>query len=132
MARNREPDPRTPMQITPRVVAPRRALHDAVRHALRSRPRWLHSAALVAGFAGVIPLASGATFPHVLPLASLYPAGGGDGTRGFVLTGIAAIDESGGSLSAAGDVNGDGIDDLIVGARFADPGGDTNAGESYV
>jgi hypothetical protein len=35
-------------------------------------------------------------------------------------------------LSTAGDVNGDGLDDLIVGARHADPNGKLNAGKSYV
>ncbi len=33
--------------------------------------------------------------------------------------------------SSAGDVNGDGYDDLIVGAPFGDDGG-SNAGEAYV
>ena len=42
----------------------------------------------------------------IMPLASLYPPGGGDGSRGFVLTGIDASDESGRSVSAAGDVRG--------------------------
>ena len=38
------------------------------------------------------------------------------------------------SVSSAGDVNGDGFDDLIIGAQFADAAGDakSNAGESYV
>src|SRR4029077_20360908 len=71
-------------------------------------------------------------FPPVLPLATLWPAGGGDGTHGFVLAGIDAEDYSGTSVSAAGDLNGDGIDDLIVGAPGADPGGHAFAGESYV
>ena len=54
------------------------------------------------------------------------------GTNGFTLTGIDAGDESGRSVSSAGDVNGDGYDDLIIGARFADPNGDSEAGETYV
>jgi hypothetical protein len=37
-------------------------------------------------------------------------------TRGFVINGEVANDRSGYSVSSAGDVNGDGLDDLIVGA----------------
>ena len=55
-----------------------------------------------------------------------------DGTNGFIVNGIDADDQSGSSLGAAGDVNGDGIDDIIVGAPFSDPGGVSSAGESYV
>jgi Ca2+-binding RTX toxin-like protein len=54
-----------------------------------------------------------------------------DGTNGFRLSGVAAYDWSGYSVSAAGDVNGDGFDDLIVGARDADPNG-SYSGASYV
>ncbi len=54
-----------------------------------------------------------------------------DGSNGFILTGIDRDDNSGVSVSSAGDVNGDGYDDLIIGAREADPNGD-NSGESYV
>ncbi|MHC0061785.1 Ig-like domain-containing protein [Nostoc sp. UIC 10890] len=55
-----------------------------------------------------------------------------NGSNGFVINGIDAYDRSGFSVSNAGDINGDGIDDLIIGARFASPNGNNNAGESYV
>ncbi|MGJ5630251.1 hypothetical protein [Nostoc sp. CALU 1950] len=55
-----------------------------------------------------------------------------DGSNGFVVNGIAVYDNSGYSVSSAGDVNGDGFDDLIIGARYAYPNGQYNAGESYV
>jgi len=68
---------------------------------------------------------SNAGFTPVLQLASL------DGTSGFRLDGVAMGDQSGAAVSAAGDVNGDGFDDLVIGANFADQN-DTNSGSSYV
>ena len=55
-----------------------------------------------------------------------------DVTNGFILTGIGQNDNSGRSVSSAGDVNGDGYDDLIIGANGGDPNGRNNAGETYV
>ena len=66
------------------------------------------------------------TLPAVINLADL------DGTNGFRLDGIDVFDFSGTSVSSAGDVNGDGFDDVIIGASRADPNGNNVAGESYV
>jgi Ca2+-binding RTX toxin-like protein len=65
-------------------------------------------------------------FPANIDLSSL------DGTTGFKLSGTAANDDSGMSVASAGDVNGDGFADLIVGAGFADANGVPNSGASYV
>ncbi|MFN6476721.1 hypothetical protein [Nostoc sp. DedQUE07] len=55
-----------------------------------------------------------------------------NGNNGFIINGIAANDFSGKSVSNAGDINNDGIDDLIIGAPYANPNGIRNAGQSYV
>ncbi len=54
-----------------------------------------------------------------------------NGFNGFVLNGVGGGDNSGASVSSAGDVNGDGVDDVIIGASNADPNGSAS-GESYV
>jgi len=43
------------------------------------------------------------------------------GTGGFVINGVSVSDDSGSSVSDAGDINGDGLADLIVGAPDHDP-----------
>jgi hypothetical protein len=54
------------------------------------------------------------------------------GHGGFVVNGLAAGDNSGSSVASAGDVDGDGLADLIVGAPGSDPAAGSNAGRSYV
>ncbi|MCA4917827.1 MAG: FG-GAP repeat protein [Roseomonas sp.] len=56
------------------------------------------------------------------------------GTGGFVIYGQDKYDRSGYSVASAGDINGDGFADLIIGAYLGDAAGNakTNAGESYV
>lgn len=61
-----------------------------------------------------------------LSLASL------DGANGFRIEGAAANDAFGYAVSAAGDLNGDGFGDLVIGAPQADPSGRDWAGSAYV
>ncbi|WP_137158270.1 FG-GAP repeat protein [Rhizobium sp. FKL33] len=52
-------------------------------------------------------------------------------SHGFIIKGDTVGDQAGWSVSSAGDVNGDGFGDMIVGAPYGDDGGDS-AGEAYV
>jgi hypothetical protein len=65
--------------------------------------------------------------PATIDLANL-------GAAGITILGAEARDYSGISVSVAGDVNGDGFDDLIIGASGADAAGNAKytAGDSYV
>ena len=54
-----------------------------------------------------------------------------DGSKGYFAVGAEVGDKAGYSVSSAGDVNGDGYDDLVVGALYEDTGG-LSAGASYV
>ena len=54
-----------------------------------------------------------------------FPIGSLNGSNGFTITGIGSLDWSGYSVSDAGDVNGDGIDDMLVGAPYAGLYGET-------
>jgi glycosylphosphatidylinositol phospholipase D len=105
----------------------RRNLARAIRRELHCRG--------IAGRAGAGVLAAGlawASPPAALAFEPVFELGALDGSNGFVLNGIAISDSSGVSVSGVGDVNGDGIDDLLVGAHYADPDGRALAGESYV
>src|SRR5215471_12311103 len=64
-------------------------------------------------------------FGSVVSVASL------NGSNGFQINGETEGDQAGYSVASAGDLNGDGFDDLIIGARFADPGG-VFTGATYV
>ncbi len=76
--------------------------------------------------ASYVVFGKGSGFDAILDLSAL------NGHNGFKISGEVAADHSGRSVSDAGDVNGDGFDDVIVGAYNADPHGDSYAGESYV
>ncbi|MBF0421028.1 MAG: FG-GAP repeat protein, partial [Magnetococcales bacterium] len=64
-------------------------------------------------------------FAPILALSTL------NGTNGFRMNGEAPYDRSGFSVSSAGDVNGDGFADVIIGAGEANPAGN-NSGASYI
>ena len=54
------------------------------------------------------------------------------GIGGFVLDGEAEYDYAGRNVGGAGDINGDGLADLVVAAHFADPSDLRSAGRTYV
>jgi hypothetical protein len=81
----------------------------------------------VGNFTGAAYVVFGAnTFSDSLNVADL------NGSNGFKIAGIDFADRSGRAVSGGVDVNGDGLDDILVGARYGDPGGNYDAGESYV
>ena len=51
------------------------------------------------------------------PLQSSFDLSSLDGSNDFVVNGIHSGDNVGVSVSGAGDINGDGFDDLIIGAH---------------
>ena len=65
---------------------------------------------------------------NLIALANLTPA------TGFRFDGGASFDYSGWSVSGAGDVNGDGFADLLIGAPYADPnsGATMDEGAAYI
>ena len=89
---------------------------------------------------------NGDGYDDVIVGAQYNNDGGGDAGKAYVYLGSAAglsttaqwtaigavlYDRFGASVSSTGDVNGDGYDDVIVGAPYSDDGG-SNAGKAYV
>ncbi len=103
---------------------PRWALEPAVRRFLRDRPRSFLARLLGdRGFAlaAVVSLAAAGTAGAEPPVELSDVAAG---TGGFVINGIDPGDGSGFSVSGAGDVDGDGLADVIVGAYWVKGRGD--------
>jgi hypothetical protein len=70
-------------------------------------------------------------FGHTQAASGVFGLGVLDGRNGFVVHGLAAGDNLGVAVSSAGDFNGDGFDDVLLGA-LADPNARAGAGSSYV
>ncbi|HFE44130.1 MAG TPA: hypothetical protein ENJ18_01370, partial [Nannocystis exedens] len=73
---------------------------------------------------------SGRSYIIYGPLSESIALGKND-SYGLSIDGEAELDFSGHALAGGGDINGDGLDDVIIGAYGADPNGD-NSGRAYV
>ncbi len=102
------------------------AIGDSMRAAMpRSSRLAIFALAALASTALSAP-AQASVLAAVVPLSSLNIS------TGVRLDGVAASDISGRSVANAGDANGDGFADVIIGAYFADPNALSAAGSSYV
>ena len=81
---------------------------------------------------GVPDLVVGAPFGGRTAAGRAYLYSGGEGELLLVLKGESQLDEFGFSVSFLGDVDGDGVADLAIGAPFATPAGMALAGRVYV
>ncbi len=89
---------------------------------------------LIIGAYGVNADESGASYIVFGKASGFTPSlhlGALDGSNGFKLNGAVAGDFSGWSVASAGDINGDGYDDMIVGAPYADRAGE-DSGVGFV
>ncbi len=98
--------------------------HDNINDVVIGGPRVGIDGQEEAGVA-VVVYGQSTRFPNPVQMSEI------DGDNGVHIYGIAAFDQTGYSVSEAGDVNADGIDDLIIGARRTDFNV-TNTGSAYV
>ena len=76
--------------------------------------------------AAYIVFGKSTSFDSTLEISTL------NGSNGVALNGPAAGSQVGNRLSGVGDFNGDGYDDVLIGAQYADPNGVMNAGQNYL
>lgn len=81
---------------------------------------------------GYVVFGDTAGFAPAFDLGQLPPEGGGDGSRGFVIRGASSGDVTGEDVAGGADVNGDGIDDLVLGASGTDVGDRQGTGATFI
>ena len=65
-----------------------------------------------------------------MPLGPNFDVSNTDGSEGFKIIGVGAGDQAGRNV-ASGDINGDGVADLVIGARYH-AGAASDAGAAHV
>jgi len=85
---------------------------------------YAHGDAIASGAAYVV-------FGKASGFAANIDLGTLDGSDGFKLSGVRGHDRAGSSVSGAGDVNGDGLDDIVIGAHET-PNAGSFSGSAYV
>ena len=85
--------------------------------------------------ASLVVFGSTSGFDPVFKLASLLPSRGGDGTLGFALPGFDQVVEglaSGDWVGSAGDINADGVPDIMISAPHGAPRDQFEVGEIFI
>ncbi len=98
--------------------------HDGVDDVIIGAPVATNDGGYAAGECYVVygrDAATGGAFPAEIQLSDL------DGTDGFRIEGLVGVKCVGAAVAGAGDLNGDGIDDVIIGAARVYPAGGVSA-----
>jgi hypothetical protein len=98
---------------------------DGLNDVVIGAPIAMNASGVRSGAAYVI-FGKTSAYPAVIEVSTL------NGANGFTMYGNVASSSIGQTVAGAGDVNGDGFADLVVGAPTSDPNGITDAGQSYV
>lgn len=104
------------------------------RRGLTRRQRRRHDRCYPAAPVTIEPLEPRVLLASTFELSSLLAVQGGDGYNGSVIYGVDGDDYAGNAVGAAGDINGDGFEDFVIGADGANPDGSTGyaEGASYI